>query len=58
MIRINTFLCELCGTCVGVCSADAIVIEMNTIRIDENRCIFCKSCVKVCPVGAVEENNQ
>lgn len=55
MIRIDTDACELCGTCIGVCPADAIVMEMTDIRIEEARCVSCRACVKICPVGAVKE---
>ncbi len=55
MIVIERKLCEVCGTCVGVCSADAIIIEGADISIDTERCIECQACVQVCPVGAAEE---
>jgi L-aspartate semialdehyde sulfurtransferase ferredoxin len=55
MIVIDCKCCEVCGTCVGVCPADAIIIEGQNIRIDGERCISCLACVKVCPVGAVSE---
>ncbi len=52
MIRIDGALCELCGTCVGVCPVDAIIIEGTVIRIEPGRCIECLACVSICPVGA------
>ncbi len=52
MIRIDGALCELCGTCVGVCPADAVTIEGTMMRIDDNLCIGCLACVRICPVGA------
>lgn len=55
MIVIERKRCEVCGTCVGVCPADAIIIEGPDIRIDTERCISCQACVQVCPVGAAEE---
>ncbi|MFA6472895.1 MAG: 4Fe-4S binding protein [Candidatus Latescibacterota bacterium] len=55
MMRIESSLCEVCGTCVGVCPADAIIIEGRNIRIDTERCILCSACVQVCPVSAVKE---
>jgi L-aspartate semialdehyde sulfurtransferase ferredoxin len=55
MIVIERIRCEVCGTCVGVCPADAIIIEGKNIFVDKERCITCLACVQVCPVGAVEE---
>lgn len=53
MIRVNETLCVLCGTCVGVCPADALTLEMDSLRIREEKCVSCGSCVTVCPVGAL-----
>jgi NAD-dependent dihydropyrimidine dehydrogenase PreA subunit len=55
MISIDAALCEICGTCVGVCPADAVIIEGNTVRIDPDLCLECLACVKICPVGAPGE---
>ena len=52
MIRIDAARCELCGTCVGVCAADAVIIEGTGISIDDGRCVECLACVRICPVGA------
>ncbi len=57
MIRVDGALCELCGTCVGVCPADAIIIEGTVLRIDADRCIGCLVCVRICPVGAPSSDN-
>ena len=56
MIVIDPALCETCGTCVGVCPADAVIIECDSIRIDSERCVSCLACVRICPVGAPEED--
>jgi L-aspartate semialdehyde sulfurtransferase ferredoxin len=53
MIVIERKRCEVCGTCVGVCPADAIIIECADIRIDGEKCLECRACVQVCPVGAI-----
>jgi ferredoxin len=55
MITINPVLCDLCGTCAGVCPADAVIIEGAAIRIDHERCIACLACIRICPVGAPGE---
>ena len=55
MIRINTQLCELCGTCVGVCAVDALTIGCNELFVNSDKCINCFACIYVCPVEAVSE---
>jgi len=50
---VNGGLCTGCGTCAGVCPADAI--SMHVLDglflpvVDENRCNMCGLCVKCCP---------
>ena len=56
MTAVNSKRCESCGTCVGVCPADAISMTANVLVIDHGRCIDCGACVAVCPVGALDEN--
>ena len=55
MIMIDPILCDVCGTCVGVCPADAVIIEGDTVRIDHGRCVSCLACIVICPVGAPRE---
>lgn len=55
MIRIDSTICEVCGVCAGVCPADAIIVEGDSVHIEEERCTACLACVNVCPVGAPEE---
>jgi ferredoxin len=52
MIVINVALCDECGTCIGVCPADAILLD-DRIRIDDGKCISCGNCITVCPAGAL-----
>lgn len=58
MILVDMKRCEVCGTCAGVCAADAIVIERDTVHVDPDRCIMCYACMAVCPVGAVKEDKE
>ena len=53
MIAVDVKLCEMCGTCSGVCSVDAIYIMDKRLVIDHEKCILCLACVKVCPVSAL-----
>ena len=54
MIRIDHTACDICGTCVGVCPAGALVIELDALTVDESRCTGCLACTRVCPAGALE----
>ena len=53
MIRIDRTLCDVCGTCVGVCPVDALTIEFGTLVVYREVCIDCRACESVCPVEAV-----
>ncbi|MCF7920359.1 MAG: 4Fe-4S binding protein [Candidatus Cloacimonetes bacterium] len=53
-MRIITELCDICGTCVSVCPADAIIVEEFQVSIDNARCIECGKCRQVCPARAIE----
>jgi len=46
--------CGYCGTCVGVCPADAIDLIDLHLNVNIERCTGCLTCVKVCPVGALD----
>ena len=56
MITVDNRLCDVCGTCAGVCPVDAIVIEKQRIYILPKICINCLACVYVCPVEALSED--
>ena len=55
MIGIDGNLCDLCGTCVGVCPVDALTIEGSSVHLDRPACTGCRFCVSICPVGAISE---
>ncbi|OQX21929.1 MAG: hypothetical protein BWK75_02045 [Candidatus Altiarchaeales archaeon A3] len=47
-------LCCGCGTCIGICPADALKMEINEKgfyipEINEKKCTDCSICSKVCP---------
>jgi ferredoxin len=52
MLRVNDELCDVCGTCVGVCRANALLLTQHLV-VDQTRCVACRACVKVCPFGAL-----
>ncbi len=53
-IFIDNDKCDFCGTCVGVCPADAIELKESSITVDKERCTLCRFCVEVCPLGVPE----
>ena len=57
MIRINRVVCDTCGTCVGVCPVDALVIEFGSLVLHQEICIDCGACVQACPVEAVRNDD-
>jgi ferredoxin len=54
MIHVNTKACDGCGTCVGVCPADALILE-ETVSVDPLKCTVCLTCVRICPFGALRD---
>ena len=54
-MKINPELCDICGTCVAVCPADAIIVSEFKVTIDNEKCTNCMNCLKVCPIKAIEE---
>ena len=51
MLKIDTKTCDLCGTCISVCPANALLLTDRLI-VDQ-KCTQCATCVKVCPFGAL-----
>lgn len=51
-------LCTGCGTCAGICPADAINMEISDglflPKIDVDKCTCCGLCLKCCPGYAVD----
>ncbi|MBQ9973484.1 MAG: RnfABCDGE type electron transport complex subunit B [Oscillospiraceae bacterium] len=45
--------CIGCMKCVKACPKQAIVVENNLARIDQDLCVGCQLCVKECPVGII-----
>ena len=56
-MKINKELCDICGTCVAVCPADAISVSEFQVKIDNDKCTNCLNCLKVCPSKAIEEGD-
>lgn len=46
--------CTLCGKCVEVCPADAILLGEEKAVLDPEKCEGCASCIAACEFDAVE----
>jgi len=55
ILKVDTNVCDECGTCVCVCPADALLLT-HELQIDMSKCVLCNNCVNVCPVGALSTN--
>lgn len=53
MIIVHSEVCDLCGTCVGVCPFDAIELTETRLTIIHSRCTRCNFCVEICPFEAL-----
>lgn len=49
--------CISCKKCFKVCQFEAITIENNLARIDDNKCRLCRKCAPECPTTAIKEMN-
>ena len=47
-------VCDLCGTCVGVCPENVIRMSAYQLAIDHEGCTRCSKCIWVCPVSALD----
>lgn len=52
MVQINIPECDECGTCIGVCSENALLLS-DVLSVDQEKCSSCQSCVSICPFGAL-----
>lgn len=55
------FGCLGFGTCVKVCSYDAIAVVDGVARVNRDKCVGCMACVRACPrnvITAVEYDKQ
>jgi len=56
LAKINTNLCEACGSCYDVCRFDAVIEPLNggqSYQINELICEGCAACVHACPQRAI-----
>jgi ferredoxin len=51
--NVNNDACDRCGTCIGVCPANALLLLAGSLKVDSGRCTACGTCVAVCPFGAL-----
>jgi len=61
IISINHEKCTACGLCVKVCKDFSLIIEDNTLKINQKPlfgCLGCGHCVAVCPHDAIAVNGR
>ena len=56
MIKVDKRLCDLCGTCIGVCPVNVIGLEKLELVPESDGCTGCRICIDVCPVKALSED--
>lgn len=52
-LKIDSAVCDLCGTCIAVCAANALMLLPGDLTVDPKLCTGCGACVKICPFGAL-----
>jgi ferredoxin len=57
-VKVNNELCDRCGTCIGVCPSNALLLLSTSLVIDTVRCTGCSLCVKICPFGALSLDDE
>ncbi len=60
----DSYLCTGCGTCYGICPADAIKYELNerkgrnVFNVIKSECVQCGQCYSVCPGKGLNIDDQ
>ncbi len=52
MVSVDALRCAYCGSCVGVCPANALDLRETRLTVTE-ACIECNLCLSACPMGAL-----
>lgn len=52
-VLINDNACQRCEVCVNKCPVDALYLENDKVKVDQDKCIFCGECQIICPTKAV-----
>lgn len=45
--------CTGCGSCVDVCSVEALSLVDNTAVVDPDLCVECGACIDACHMDAI-----
>jgi uncharacterized Fe-S center protein len=51
--RVDSTLCDGCGSCLAVCPEGAVRAGVETAEIDVETCVLCGECLRVCSTGAI-----
>lgn len=52
-VNVTQESCDRCGTCIGVCPSNALMLLTDHLVIEAGNCTGCGACVAVCPFGAL-----
>ncbi len=55
MLQVVPSLCGRCGGCVAVCSAAALELRSDGLKIEHPACTLCENCIVFCPTGALHK---
>jgi len=56
IIFIDRSLCDICGTCVGICPCEAFFLDRFCLEYYPERCSGCFDCLVSCPMGALKKS--
>jgi ferredoxin len=52
-VQIEETKCTGCGSCVEICSVEALTLIDGIAVIDPNLCVECGVCIDECPVETI-----
>lgn len=55
MIKIDSKLCDGCGTCKEICPVDGVRI-IDRKAVANEQCVECGTCISSCPTKAISQS--
>ena len=52
-VKVDLGKCTGCGTCKEVCTVEAIEVNDDKAKVNEEECVECGTCVEECPESAL-----